>query len=162
MQLRNEDVNNPRSGSWSKQARTTNCIKITFWQKKSRELVVENKMLTTNTLHDTHDINEWWTTYSTRLDKITRFHVAMEVSTLVHVSKTLENLKTPISNFTFREQLFPIFHKMVKVAFLHHPEIDIAISILDLKSANSARLSTKTSSYLPYTQKQSTECHFLE
>ena len=41
----------------------------------------------------------------------------MKISTPVHVSKTLEHLKTPISNFSFEKKLQSIFHKLVKVAF---------------------------------------------
>lgn len=57
-------------------------------------------MVETHALQATYDIS-------------TRFQVAMEVSTLVHVGKTLENLKTPVSDFTFREQFLPVLHKLV-------------------------------------------------
>lgn len=42
----------------------------------------------------------------------------MKVTTLVHVRKSLKYLKTPISQFTLREKLAPIFYKLVKIAFL--------------------------------------------
>lgn len=49
---------------------------------------------------------------------ITRFKVTMKISPLVQISQALKNLETPISDFSFREKLFSIFHKLVKVAFL--------------------------------------------
>lgn len=45
----------------------------------------------------------------------------MEISTLMHVSKALKNLKTPISDVSFREKLFLIFYKLVQVVLLQCP-----------------------------------------
>jgi len=47
----------------------------------------------------------------------------MKISTLVHVSKTLKNLKTPILEFSFREKLFSVFHELVYVEFLKYKRI---------------------------------------
>lgn len=44
----------------------------------------------------------------------------MKISTLVHVSKTLKDLKTPIPDIRFSEKLFSVFHELVYVEFLKY------------------------------------------
>jgi hypothetical protein len=42
----------------------------------------------------------------------------MKVSPLVHISKSLKNLKAPIADIWLRERLDSVFHKLVEVALL--------------------------------------------
>jgi hypothetical protein len=42
----------------------------------------------------------------------------MKVSPLVHISKSLKNLKAPITDIWLRERLDSVFHKLVEIALL--------------------------------------------
>jgi hypothetical protein len=42
----------------------------------------------------------------------------MKVAPLMHVSKSLENLKAPVADFRLRERFDPIFHKLVEITLL--------------------------------------------
>ena len=50
---------------------------------------------------------------------MTWLKIAVEVSTLMHVTKTLKDLKAPSSDIRFCKELRAILHKLVKIALLN-------------------------------------------
>jgi len=48
----------------------------------------------------------------------------MEVAPLMHVSKSLKNLKAPVADFRLWERSDPIFHKLVEITFLKNKDSD--------------------------------------
>jgi len=53
---------------------------------------------------------------------ITWLKIAVEVTTLMHIRKALEDLKAPIFYISFCKKLLSILHKLVKIALLMKKE----------------------------------------
>jgi len=49
---------------------------------------------------------------------VTWLKITVEVSTLMHIRKALEDLEAPISDIRFCKMLRAILHKLVKIALL--------------------------------------------
>lgn len=54
---------------------------------------------------------------------------------LMHVYKALKHVEAPVSDFSFRERLHSVFHKLVKTAFLGEEYNDIHLNNVMEKSS---------------------------